>query len=153
MSFSRRPAVRLNTVELRLPSLRERREAIPALAAHLLAQYAAKYRRALAGLSPRAIQALLSYPWPGNVRELDHTLERGVLMASRTSVEAAGLGLPVTRVTRAAAMDDLDLEAVEAILVRKALARAFGNITQAAERLGLSRGALYRRLEKHGIAL
>ncbi len=143
---------RLNTVELRLPPLRERREDIPALATHFLAHYAAKYRRTLAGLSPHALRALLSYPWPGNVRELDHTLERGVLMATGTSIEASDLGLPVARVTQAATMDDLDLEAVEAILVRKALARAQGNITQAAELLGLSRGALYRRLEKHGIA-
>ncbi len=143
---------RLNTVELRLPPLRERREDIPALAAHFLAHYAAKYRRSLTGLSPAALQGLLHYAWPGNVRELDHTLERGVLMSNGSCVEVADLGLPAARAAQPDQLDDLDLEAIEAILVRKALARARGNITQAAELLGLSRGALYRRLEKHGIA-
>ena len=142
---------RLNTVELRLPPLRERREDIPLLTAHFLAHHSARYRRSLDGVSPAALQALLHYPWPGNVRELDHTMERAVLMARGAQVELADLGLVPARPS-SSAIEDLSLDAVESILVRKALARAGGNITQAAELLGLSRGALYRRLEKHGIA-
>ncbi len=148
---------RLNTVELHLPPLRERREDVPPLAAHFLAHHAARYRRSLTGLAPAALQALLHYSWPGNVRELDHTMERAVLMARGIQIEAADLGLHSARVSSAGAgtatqIDDLELDAVEAVLIRKALARKSGNITQAAELLGLSRGALYRRLEKHGIA-
>ncbi len=143
---------RLNTVELRLPPLRERREDIAPLAAHFLGRYAARYRRPVHGRAPAALQAMLGHPWPGNVRELDHTMERAVLMAAEPAIQAADLGLAPAR-GREAAVEELSLEAVESLLVRKALARAAGNITQAAELLGLSRGALYRRLEKHGIAL
>jgi len=142
---------RLNTVELRLPPLRERREDIPLLAAHFLAHHAARYRRLLDGLSPGALGAMLEYAWPGNVRELDHVMERAVLMARGAQIELSDLGLVPARGS-STAIEDLSLDALEAILVRKALTRASGNITQAAELLGLSRGALYRRLEKHGIA-
>ena len=146
---------RLNTIELRLPPLRERREDLAPLAAHFLAHHAGRYRRPLTGIAPAALQALLQHGWPGNVRELDHTMERAVLMARGSEIEAADLGLAPARSGTPGALinlDELSLDAVEAILVRKALARAKGNITQAAELLGLSRGALYRRLEKHGIA-
>ncbi len=84
---------RLNTVEINLPPLRERREDIPALAAHFLARYAARYRRPIQGLEPAALQMMLQYGWPGNVRELDHTIERAVLMARGERIEAANLGL------------------------------------------------------------
>jgi DNA-binding NtrC family response regulator len=145
---------RLNTVEIRLPPLRERREDIPLLAAHFLAHYAARYRRQLDGLAAAALKAMIAYAWPGNVRELDHTMERAALMARGAQVELADLGLAPARATapNGSSLDELSLDAVEAVLVRKALARVNGNITQAAELLGLSRGALYRRLEKHGIA-
>ena len=141
---------RLNTVEISLPPLRERREDIPALAAHFLARYAARYRRAIQGLEPAALQAMLQYGWPGNVRELDHTIERAVLMARGERIEAANLGLNAQR-AGSQSMDDMSLEAVEAILIRKALARANGNVSHAADALGLSRGALYRRIEKYGL--
>ena len=142
---------RLNTVELRIPALRDRREDIPLLAAHFLAHHANRYRRQIQGLSPEALKTVLQHGWPGNVRELDHTMERAVLMARGTHVEVSDLGLQAAR-SAPGGIDELSLDAVEAILVRKALARVNGNITQAAELLGLSRGALYRRLEKHGIA-
>jgi DNA-binding NtrC family response regulator len=144
---------RLNTVEIRLPALRERREDIPILAAHFLSRYSARYRRPISGLEPAALQAILDYPWPGNVRELDHTIERGVLMARDTQLQAADLGLYAQTPTGSAqqALDDLSLEAVEAVLVRKALSRSNGNISHAAEALGLSRGALYRRMEKYNL--
>lgn len=141
---------RLNTVEIHLPPLRERREDIPDLAAHFLARYSSRYRRALDGFELSALQALLSHPWPGNVRELDHTLERAVLMARATRIAIADLGLSAAR-TAAQQLDELSLESVEAILVRKALARSAGNVSHAAEALGLSRGALYRRIEKYGL--
>lgn len=142
---------RLNTVELRLPPLRERREDIAQLAAHFLARYAERYRRQIGGLTPSALSALLEYPWPGNVRELEHTMERAVLMARGPQIEAADLGLAQAR-SHGSSLDDLSLDAVEALLVRKAMARTHGNISQAADLLGLSRGALYRRLEKYGVA-
>src|SRR5271163_1031372 len=141
---------RLNTVEIALPPLRERREDIPALSGHFMSRYAARYRRQIEGLEPAALQMMLQYGWPGNVRELDHTIERAVLMARGQRIEPADLGLNTQRGT-AQNMDDMSLEAVEAILIRKALARAGGNVSHAADALGLSRGALYRRIEKYGL--
>ena len=96
------------------------------------------------------MRVMIGYGWPGNVRELDHTIERAVLMARGERIEAANLGLNAQRGT-AQSMDDMSLEAVEAILIRKALARANGNVSHAADALGLSRGALYRRIEKYGL--
>jgi DNA-binding NtrC family response regulator len=141
---------RINTVELRLPPLRERREDILPLAAHFLVQHSARYRRPLDGFSPAAVQLLQQHPWPGNVREMNHMMERAVLMARGTSVDAADLGLAPSR-PAISGLDELSLDSVESLLVRKALARTGGNISQTAQLLGLSRGALYRRMEKHGI--
>ena len=141
---------RLNTVEICVPSLRERREDIPALAAHFLAQHARRYRKDLVGFEPAALQLLQEHPWPGNVRELDHAVERAVLMAQGKTIKPADLGL------RAAGdspnrIEDMDLEEVERFLIKKTLARFEGNAKRAAEALGLSRSAFYRRLEKHGL--
>lgn len=141
---------RLNTVEINLPPLRERREDIPALAGYFMARYAARYRRAIQGLEPGALQSMMRYSWPGNVRELDHTIERAVLMARGERVEAADLGLQA-HTPAAQSLDEMSLETVEAILIRKALARSDGNVSHAADALGLSRGALYRRIEKYGL--
>src|SRR6202142_1810661 len=107
---------RLNTVEISLPPLRERREDIPALAAHFLARYAARYRRPIQGLEPAALQMMLHHGWPGNVRELDHTIERAVLMARGVHIEPADLGLNTQR-AGAQSMDEMSLESVEAILI------------------------------------
>ena len=142
---------RLNTVEISLPPLRDRREDIPALAGHFLARYAGRYRRPIQGFEPAAMQQMLQYGWPGNVRELDHTVERAVLMARGERIEAADLGLQMQRSGTAQSLDEMSLETVEAILIRKALARAGGNVSHAADALGLSRGALYRRIEKYGL--
>src|ERR1039457_5597567 len=141
---------RLNTVEIHLPALRERREDIPALAAHFLARYAARYRRPVQGFDSAAVQTLLQYSWPGNVRELEHTIERAVLMCRTDEIQPADLALNTQR-AQTQGLEDLSLEAVEAMLVRKALQRYQGNVSQAAEALGLSRGALYRRMEKYGL--
>jgi len=141
---------RLNTVEIHLPALRERREDIPALAAHFLARYAARYRHPLQGFDSAAVQTLMQYGWPGNVRELEHTIERAVLMCRTDEIQPADLALSSQR-SQSQSFEDLSLEAVEAMLVRKALQRYQGNVSQAAEALGLSRGALYRRMEKYGL--
>jgi DNA-binding NtrC family response regulator len=141
---------RLNTVEISLPPLRERREDIPALVGYFLSRYSARYRRPIQGLEPAALQLMLHYSWPGNVRELDHTTERAVLMARGDRIEAADLGLNTQRAPTQS-LDDMSLETVEAILIRKALARTSGNVSHAADALGLSRGALYRRIEKYGL--
>jgi len=93
---------------------------------------------------------MLLNSWPGNVRELDHTMERAVLMARGTQLETADLGLNPAR-SSSPGLDEMSLESVESILIRKALARSTGNVSQAADALGLSRGALYRRMEKYGI--
>jgi transcriptional regulator with PAS, ATPase and Fis domain len=136
-----------------LPPLRERREDIPPLAAYFLARYVQRYRKQVEGLDSGAVQAMLQHAWPGNVRELDHTIERAVLMARSSQIEAADLGLGASRVSGQSGqgLEEMSLEAVESILIRKALSRSNGNVSQAAEALGLSRGALYRRMEKYGI--
>ena len=141
---------RLNTVEIHLPPLRERREDIPVLAGHFLARYTARYRKQVTGFEPSALEGLLQHSWPGNVRELDHAIERAVLMARGSRIQNSDLGLSQVR-SSPQSLDELSLEAVESILIRKALGRAGGNVSHAAEALGLSRGALYRRMEKYGI--
>ena len=141
---------RLNTVEIHVPPLRERRDDIPALAVHFLRRYAGRYRREIGGFEDSALQVLLQYSWPGNVRELEHTLERAVLMCRGQEIQPADLGLNLLR-PQGQSVDDLSLESVEALLIRKALQRFQGNVSQAAEALGLSRGALYRRMEKYGL--
>jgi len=141
---------RLNTVELRLPPLRERREDVPLLGTHFLGRYATRYRKPITGFAPDAMEALLKHPWPGNVRELDHTIERAVLMAEATVVRARDLGLDAG-VDGAASLDQMSLEEVERVLIQKALGRAAGNVSEAAKALGLSRSALYRRIKRHGL--
>jgi len=141
---------RLNTVEIHVPALRERREDIPVLAAHFLARYSSRYRRPVQRFDSAALLALQQYSWPGNVRELEHTIERAVLMCRTAEIQAADLSLTSQR-PQSQNFEDLSLEAVEALLVRKALQRFQGNVSQAAEALGLSRGALYRRMEKYGV--
>jgi DNA-binding NtrC family response regulator len=138
---------RLNTIEIRVPPLRERRQDIPLLAKYFLGVHARRYRKPIGGFAPDATQALADYAWPGNVRELDHAVERAVLMAQGDTIHAADLAL--RRSTGAGPnLDDMSLEDVEALLVRKAMAR-HGNVTLAARALGLSRSALYRRLERY----
>jgi DNA-binding NtrC family response regulator len=141
---------RLNTIELRLPPLRGRREDIPVLASHFLRQHAEHYRKPLAGFDESAIKALLAHLWPGNVRELDHAVERAVLMAQGETVRAADLGLRAGR-EGPPRIEEMSLEDVEALLIKKALARFNGNVSHAANALGLSRSALYRRLQRYGL--
>jgi DNA-binding NtrC family response regulator len=151
--FRRDLLYRLNTVELQLPPLRERAEDIPALAEHFLAKHLARYRRAVRGFDDAAIAALLSHPWPGNVRELDHAVERAVLLAASDTIRAADLGLSAAAGRASAtppSLEDMSLEEVERFLIQKALARHGGKANAAAEALGLSRSAFYRRLQQIG---
>jgi DNA-binding NtrC family response regulator len=143
---------RLNTVELHLPPLRDRREDVDPLAAHFLARYAARYGKPLEGFEPEAHKALRAYAWPGNVRELAHAIERAVLMSDPESrrIKAADLALKgQLQAPTAAALDDLPLEEIERLFIRKAIARHGGDIMRAAAQLGLSRSALYRRLQHY----
>jgi DNA-binding NtrC family response regulator len=141
---------RLNTIELRLPPLRDRREDIPTLAAHFLRQHAGHYGKPINLFDEGAMKALLSHSWPGNVRELDHAVERAVLMAEGETIRAADLGLRGGRET-SLRLEEMSLEDVEALLIKKALARFNGNVSHAANALGLSRSALYRRLQRYGL--
>ena len=141
---------RLNTIEISLPPLRDRREDIMPLASSFLRQHAQRYRKQIAGFDEPARDRLLQHSFPGNVRELDHVVERAVLMSQGKQIKAGDLGLTMGRddTTR---LEDMSLEEVEAFLIKKALARADGNARRAAEALGLSRSAFYRRLQHYGL--
>ncbi len=140
---------RLNTIEIHVPALRERPEDVPDLAGRFLAQHARRYRKMITGFDEAASRALQAHPWPGNVRELDHAVERGVLMARGSLVEAADLGLRAIGDGAPSRLEELSLEEMECLLIRKAMSRFGGNVSQAAQALGLSRSALYRRLQRH----
>jgi DNA-binding NtrC family response regulator len=146
---------RLNTVVIHLPPLRERRDDIPQLAALFLREQAARYKQPAVELTPGAMRALLDHQWPGNVRELRHAVERAVLMARSSSVTEDDLGLHSPRAATPAShgelSDDLTLEGAERLLIQRALARYGGNVSRAAEALGVSRSALYRRLQYYGL--
>jgi len=140
---------RLNTIQLHLPPLRERREDIELLAQHFLKQHVARYTKAITGFDQSALDAMRDYAWPGNVRELDHAVERGVLMAPGKVIRAPDLGLAAGQA--APRLEEMSIEEVESFLIKKTLARCDGNARKAAEELGLSRSAFYRRLEKYGL--
>jgi DNA-binding NtrC family response regulator len=141
---------RLNTIQIHLPPLRERPEDIPLLATEFLERHAQQYGRKLVSFEPAAMQALRGHSWPGNVRELDHAVLRAVLMAEGNAVRPGHLRLNTIGET-SPRIEEMSLEEVESFLIRKALARHGGNALKAAEALGLSRSAFYRRLEKYGL--
>ena len=142
---------RLNTIEIHLPPLRERREDIALLANHFVRGYAQRYRKNITGFDAAAKQTLLEHPWPGNVRELDHAVERGVLLATPPSVRPSDLGLRPAAPGNVGRLEDMSLDEVERHLIQRTLARHDGNVSQAAKALGLSRSAMYRRLQKYGL--
>lgn len=148
--FRRDLLFRLNTVTIHLPPLRERREDIEPLALMFLREHAGKYRKDIHGFAPAAFEALRRHAWPGNVRELNHALERAVLLCQTDRIQAADLGLGKTP-GAAPSLDDMSLEEVEKHLIQRTLARFHGNARQAAESLGLSRSAFYRRLARYGL--
>jgi len=141
---------RLNTVEIPLPPLRDRREDIPLLAAHFLRRHAEHYGQDVSTFDSAAMQLLLDHPWPGNVRELEHAVERACLMANGTEVTVEDLGLR-ERPDGTARLEQMKLEEAERYLIQKALGRADNNVSRAAAALGLSRSALYRRLQRFGL--
>jgi DNA-binding NtrC family response regulator len=141
---------RLNTIEIHLPPLREREADILLLAEHFLRQHSVRYQKHLIGFDGAAREMLRIHRWPGNVRELDHVVERGVLMAEGDVVRSSHL-LPRSGQTSDTRLEDMSLEDVERFLIRKTLARYDGNVSRAAGALGLSRSALYRRLQRYGL--
>ncbi len=143
---------RLNTVVIHLPPLRARRDDIPALARHFLSHYAARYRKPVTNLDADALASMHSHAWPGNIRELAHSIERAVLMADPavTSITARHLGLQRTR-PAGEHSEDLSLEDAERVFIEKVLARHKGDVRLAAQQLGMSRSALYRRLQQYGV--
>jgi len=141
---------RLNTIEIHLPPLRERREDLAPLASHFLGTHARRYRKQITGFDQSAVQAMYDHPWQGNVRELNHVVERAVLMAQTNCIKAGDLALRATA-AGSPRLEEMSLEGVEEFLIKKALARHGGNVSHAAEALGLSRSALYRRLQRFGL--
>ena len=141
---------RLNTIQIALPPLRDRREDIMPLANNFLRQHAERYRKNVGGFDESTRERLLQHPFPGNIRELDHVVERAVLMTQDRQIRRADLGL-ATGGSESRNLEDVSLEEVEALLIKKALARNDGNARKAAEALGLSRSAFYRRLQQYGL--
>jgi DNA-binding NtrC family response regulator len=141
---------RLNTIQIALPPLRERRDDVMLLANSFLAQHAEHYRKRIVGFDETARERLLQHRFPGNVRELDHIVERAVLMTQDQQICAGDLGLTNGR-GESRDLEEMSLEDVEAFLIKKALARNDGNARKAAEALGLSRSAFYRRLQQYGL--
>lgn len=157
-SFRHDLLYRINTVEIHLPSLRERREDIKLLAEHFLKIYSQKYDRPNLRLNPGTLRRLGEYHWPGNIRELDHALERAVILSDGNELQAEDFyfapGEPVREQTQFAGSitdNDYTLDALEKMMVQKVLVKHAGNITHAAKELGITRTALYRRIEKHGL--
>jgi DNA-binding NtrC family response regulator len=142
---------RLNTIEIRLPNLRDRQRDIELLAHHFLRVYTERYRKKISGFDPAAMQSLREHPWPGNVRELDHAIERAVLLSAGPLIRSIDLGLRAAAPSGTPRLEEMNLEEVEKHLIQRMLARHGGNVSQAANALGLSRSALYRRLEKFGL--
>jgi DNA-binding NtrC family response regulator len=141
---------RLNTIQIKLPPLRERPDDVMPLANSFLRQHAEHYRKQVAGFDETARERLLQHPFPGNVRELDHIVERAVLMTQDQQICASDLGL-TNGGGESRNLEEMSLEEVEAFLIKKALARNEGNARKAAEALGLSRSAFYRRLQQYGL--
>ncbi len=142
---------RLNTVEIRLPPLRERREDIVPLASHFAARLSARQGKTPRPFSPAATRALLQHAWPGNVRELEHVVERALLLAQGESVEPEDLVLGPAPRDSGARLEQMTMEEAERHLIQRALARTGGQVSEAAKALGLSRSALYRRLQHLGL--
>ncbi len=141
---------RINTVEVTIPPLCDRVDDIPMLSLHFLNYYAKKYRKEVLSISPGAINKLKKYPWPGNVRELQHSIERAVIMADSPTLQESDF-LFNRNGSNDSTSDSLNLDEVEKAAVVKAIQLHNGNISKAAEELGLTRASLYRRMEKYGL--
>jgi DNA-binding NtrC family response regulator len=142
---------RINTVEIQVPPLRERPDDIGLLIDHYAQRFARKYNRTVASVAPRTLDELREYPWPGNVRELVHAVERAVIMAEDSALRIEDL---LVKARAAPAKQDgleLNLEALEQAAIRQAIAKHGGNLSKAAQELGLGRTTLYRKMAKHGL--
>ena len=142
---------RINTIELHIPPLRERGNDIQLLADYFLARYARKYKKEIRGLSRDARSKLQNYSWPGNVRELQHAIERAVILSDGTMLRPENFMLQSTVSNKTADLEELNLSILEKEAIERALRRAEGNVTRAAELLGITRFALYRKLDKLGL--
>ncbi|OZI05960.1 sigma-54-dependent Fis family transcriptional regulator [Siphonobacter sp. BAB-5385] len=149
---------RINTIELRIPALRERPEDIELLAHHYLRVYTQKYRKRIKDVSPAAIQRMTKYGWPGNVRELQHAIERAVIMCEKDMLQPEDLFISNAQKVpekptngETISLDQFNLDELEKAIIRKVLNKHSGNISKAATELGLTRASLYRRLEKYGL--
>ncbi|MCP4633337.1 MAG: sigma-54-dependent Fis family transcriptional regulator [candidate division Zixibacteria bacterium] len=143
---------RINTVEINLPPLRERKEDIALLAEHFLTKYASKYSKPINKISSSALKALSRYDWPGNVRELEHAVERAVIMCGEKVLRPENILLAPKDISRdKLTLDDYNLEHAEKIIILKAINKHNGNVSHAAKELGLTRASLYRRMQKYGL--
>jgi two-component system, NtrC family, response regulator HydG len=142
---------RINTIEIQLPPLRDRKEDIPLLADYFLHVYAKKYNRTVNALSSNLIKQMQKYQWPGNVRELQHAIERAVILSQTDTLQPEDFASFRLNAGDAANIESLQLEEMEVLLIKKALRKHNGNITETARELGLTRASLYRRLEKYAI--
>jgi len=145
---------RINTIEVEIPSLRDRLEDIPLLANHFLKHYSVKYGKNISRISEPAMTRMNKHPWPGNIRELQHALERAIILSNSSVLQPEDFNFNLTNVKeneQPLNLDQYNLEEVEKLLIRKVLKKYNGNITQAAAELGLTRSSLYRRLEKYGL--
>jgi DNA-binding NtrC family response regulator len=143
---------RINTVEIHLPPLRKRGEDLQLLAEHFLKNYCKKYNKSLKGISHSTMNKLMNYHWPGNVRELQHCMERAVILSESKMLQPEDFFFSTARTEdEGIIFDRYNLETVEKIVIRKALEKHKGNISQAADELGLTRASLYRRMEKYGL--
>jgi DNA-binding NtrC family response regulator len=142
---------RLNTIEIKLPPLREREEDIQALADNFLQTYSQKYNRAALTFSRDCLELMRVYPWPGNVREMDHCIQRAVLMAQGLQITSKELGLTAKSSSAIDDYENMTLEQVEQLLIEKAINQYHGNMKKTAEKLGIARSSLYRRIEKYGL--
>ena len=145
---------RINTIEIQIPSLRDRIEDIPILANHFLKHYSTKYEKNVTKISESAMARMNKHPWPGNIRELQHSLERAIILSNSTVLQAEDFNFNTgnnKETEQPLGLDQYNLDEVEKLLIRKVLKKYNGNITQAATELGLTRSSLYRRLEKHGL--
>ncbi len=143
---------RINTVEIRIPPLRERIEDIPLLAEHFLNIYSKKYNKPIGKISPSTMKRLEKYKWPGNVRELQHALERAVIMSESRTLQPSDFFFSTSEPKgNSLAYKDFNLSGLEKLAIRKALDKHNGNISNTARELGISRASLYRRMEKYGL--
>jgi DNA-binding NtrC family response regulator len=142
---------RINTIEIHIPPLRERGDDIVLLAEHFLHKYAHKYKKEIQGLTREAKQKLMKYPWPGNVRELQHAIERAVILSQYVWLRPEDFML-TPQVEKKSSLDEiLNLEELEVRAIKKALKRCAGNVSEAAELLGITRYALYRKMSKNNL--